>query len=714
MRSSLRITLSGFIFPAFFAVAQNNGPISLVSRLPEGPCHAVFVKDMHAYVGNGSALDVVDVSDPSNPTRVGRAMLPGVAEEVIVDGSYVYIAGTRPGLTILEVSTSGAPVLVASVDLCDAWAIELADSLMFVAHSDLVTILDVSSPSSPQVVSAITLGGNDVWDVAVRGDTLFIAAPQAGIYVYDVHEPSQPAFIKQFFLNDGFKPRSLTWCGPYLYVTSSPPGMMEYGKMHILEIIGPDSLHEVSSVTFQGDWGSSGRNVFVNGSIAYGSYASDVGNGVYIIDISSAEAPKLIYNLGGNDPMSIFVAGSTLFLAGNEAGMKVYDVSVPTPPQLLATYYTSAKTLDIALSGSWAYVSSGGIKSVDLSHPQNPVVHGPFAFSAGPIETHGSYTFVKSYSCIDIFDASSGDTLTKIGSLCHVDVTGFEVYENLLYVMGRDGMLHIADILSSGLPSWLGSTKAGGTLYDVSVMGSHAYVALARSGVSIIDVSDPTVPILVSTFAIPGVALGIDTFEDRAYVALRDSGLAILDLSNPSSPSVISTIPISRYNSAVTVAFPFAYVATLTGVTVIDVSNAASPQIVDSVQTADLPRAVAVSGIYFYVADYRGGLFVFANDLLNSVQTPRPDVPSEFRLSQNFPNPFNSRTRITYDLPRAGDVVVTIHSLAGELLETVFKGHQASGTRSVEWEPSGLSSGVYFYSVEFNGNSVTRGCVLLK
>ena len=211
-----------------------------------------------------------------------------------------------------------------------------------------------------------------------------------------------------------------------------------------------------------------------------------------------------------------------------------------------------------------------------------------------------------------------------------------------------------------------------------------------------------------------GGALGIDTFEDRAYVALRDSGLAILDLSNPSSPSVISTIPISRYNSAVTVAFPFAYVATLTGVTVIDVSNAASPQIVDSVQTADLPRAVAVSGIYFYVADYRGGLFVFAKDLLNRVQTPRPDVPSEFRLSQNFPNPFNSRTRITYDLPRAGDVVVTIHSLAGELLETVFKGHQASGTRSVEWEPSGLSSGVYFYSVEFNGNSVTRGCVLLK
>ncbi|HDP68880.1 MAG TPA: T9SS type A sorting domain-containing protein [Candidatus Marinimicrobia bacterium] len=90
--------------------------------------------------------------------------------------------------------------------------------------------------------------------------------------------------------------------------------------------------------------------------------------------------------------------------------------------------------------------------------------------------------------------------------------------------------------------------------------------------------------------------------------------------------------------------------------------------------------------------------------------------PTDFRLSQNYPNPFNPTTTISYTLPKAGNVTLTVYnSLGQEVMTLVNNEFKASaGSYNVHFDGSGLSSGIYFYTLTFNNNTIAKKMVLMK
>jgi endo-1,4-beta-xylanase len=74
---------------------------------------------------------------------------------------------------------------------------------------------------------------------------------------------------------------------------------------------------------------------------------------------------------------------------------------------------------------------------------------------------------------------------------------------------------------------------------------------------------------------------------------------------------------------------------------------------------------------------------------------PPQGRPLEFSLSQNYPNPFNPTTAISYRLAAAGIVTLDIYDLLGRKVATLVNALQNPGTHTVQWNASGLSSGVY-------------------
>ena len=89
--------------------------------------------------------------------------------------------------------------------------------------------------------------------------------------------------------------------------------------------------------------------------------------------------------------------------------------------------------------------------------------------------------------------------------------------------------------------------------------------------------------------------------------------------------------------------------------------------------------------------------------------------PQQFRLEANFPNPFNPKTRINYQLPVSGNVELSIYNLLGQKVATLVNRRQQAGNYSVEWDASDLSSGVYIYSLETDtGFKESRKLVLIK
>lgn len=99
--------------------------------------------------------------------------------------------------------------------------------------------------------------------------------------------------------------------------------------------------------------------------------------------------------------------------------------------------------------------------------------------------------------------------------------------------------------------------------------------------------------------------------------------------------------------------------------------------------------------------------------LLESSASLVAPLPTEFSVKANYPNPFNAKTLIGFDLPSDSDVNISIYSITGQLVETI-SGHFEAGTRSVTWDASDVASGVYFYKVSAGDFNQTLKMTLLK
>ena len=90
------------------------------------------------------------------------------------------------------------------------------------------------------------------------------------------------------------------------------------------------------------------------------------------------------------------------------------------------------------------------------------------------------------------------------------------------------------------------------------------------------------------------------------------------------------------------------------------------------------------------------------------------EIPVEFNLSQNFPNPFNAATNIEYTLLTGGHVSLIVYDLLGRQVETLVDKMQSPTEYKIEWNPPNLSSGIYFYILTFENITITRKMVFLK
>ncbi|MBX7043391.1 MAG: Ig-like domain-containing protein [Ignavibacteria bacterium] len=79
-------------------------------------------------------------------------------------------------------------------------------------------------------------------------------------------------------------------------------------------------------------------------------------------------------------------------------------------------------------------------------------------------------------------------------------------------------------------------------------------------------------------------------------------------------------------------------------------------------------------------------------------------LPEKFDLAQNYPNPFNPSTKIGFALPLDGNVVLSVFDNSGRLVSKISEGFRTAGYYTMDFNASNLSSGVYFYKLEFNGS----------
>ena len=90
------------------------------------------------------------------------------------------------------------------------------------------------------------------------------------------------------------------------------------------------------------------------------------------------------------------------------------------------------------------------------------------------------------------------------------------------------------------------------------------------------------------------------------------------------------------------------------------------------------------------------------------------NVHATFALEQNYPDPFNPSTVISYQLPVSSIVTIKVYDMLGREVRTLVNERESTGNHSVRFDAASLASGVYFYRLEAGSYHDTKKLLLLK
>ena len=694
-----------------------------------GQPRAAEVLGTTLFLGQSNLLAGYDVSNPSAPVRVVSLPLPGVIEKIAIDAgrSLLYAAARDAGVVVFDISNPAMPVEVLVINTPgSALGVTFHNNLLFIADGSAgLRVLDVTNPAAPTFVSALPSTGfiNDI-AVQTNGNYVYVSGTDFVLQNVKVSIPTAPVVFGTY-AGGTFGSASVAMTGNTAYTGSS--SIFGVSTLDVTDRSNPVVLGgyglatNVVSLTLDGPRMYSCQNF-----------------GILILDITPPDGRFVeLARLGnpGESGLDVAVSGNVLFTGMRGAGLDVYDVSVPAAPVMLHDGFADwGGAQDALVEGGYAYVAvgTGILNIVDVSNPDaiaqvthfDPV---PVA-SAVSIAKDGNTVFIgtpantynpPSVQIVDVANPMAPVHLGSYNDASAPDIGVMAAADGALYV-ARTGGVREYDVSTPATPLALYFLSEASPITRIHAVPSRLYV-LSMAGLRIIDSSSFLHEL--GSYTTPGTASGmwIDEARSRAYIADTGNGLVILDIADPTTPVLLGTYTALPGASDVSGSGNFAFVADGTaGVHLIDVFDPAAPSDLGQFDRPSGGRLrTLANGNDALVLDENAGLISLRNlAAATAVGDDSPTLPAA--LEQNSPNPFNPTTSIRYRVARAGHVSIVVYDAQGRAVRRLvdeiqdtsrehvirFDGRDAAGRV--------LSSGVYFYRLVAPGIVQTRKMVLLK
>ena len=500
-----------------------------------------------------------------------------------------------------------------------------------------LAVLNVATPSAPSVVG----GSNEPFfgrHVAIAGTRAVVAGQTdtglAHLWVLDVSVPSNPTVLGELSSSVSATFRAIVLNGTGTLAVATLGG----GGIWVIDLTTPSAPALLG--TYPTPTGSEGVALDSTSSLAY--VAS--GSGLLVLSLANPRVPTLVGSLNpGWIWHDVAVVGTLAYLSNQTGSLDVIDVSVASTPHYLRSTPLSGSPVQISVSGTQAAVHVGAgtndvVDIVSLATPASPVRTGSLTIGpAGTVEgltlLNGQLYVAAGTHGLMIFSLSSASLLgTTKDTFVGTDVA---MAGTIAVVIGGDTVtntvrLKVIDVHTPTDPVLVGQLPTNipwnslRPLITLNSTGTLAVATLGGSGVWVINLSTPSAPAHVGTYATPTGSEGVvlNATNSLAYVA-SGSGLLILSLANPALPSLVGSLNPGWIWHGVAVAGTLAYVTNQTGsLDVIDVSVPSAPHYLRSATLSGAAYQVSVSGTQ---AAVRVG--VGTNDVLDLVSLATPATP---------------------------------------------------------------------------------------
>ncbi|WOO43176.1 hypothetical protein [Rubellicoccus peritrichatus] len=591
------------------------GPVE-VARIEDGDSadfdsladvRGIEIEGDYAYVSSfaDSALTIIDVSDPTNPSFVSKIQdgvggfdfLSGCFNSEI-DDDLLYVAGVSDGaISIVDISGPASPQLIGVIrdgvngfnNLGFVIDLKVSGDLLYATAfgDDSLNIIDISNPASPQLVSSVVdgSGGFDfLWtatDVEIAGDYAYVAAFNEGaLNIIDISTPASPQLVSVIRddvagFNNLNSIRRIRLIDELVYVVSQGDNALtvidvsdKANPVLVAEAIdgvnGFNQLEELYSIDVDGN------NIYV-------ASFSETNPTVTIIEqtFDTITVDLIAQNrigIGTSEPSAELHVAGDAFVTGS-----LLDSSqqAGTTGQILTTTGSGTEwtTLNVndadsdptnelqtlSLNGG-ALSIDGGATNVDLSSAVNTILDGSSGLGiglgnvdpdAGLQINSGTGYDIPTNSLISFIDDSVTSTNGLGGTL------RIEIKDGYLYAVNLSGDLWVFDVndLNGAGPVEVDyidqASNSNSLLREVSVVGDHLFISSQGGTLSILNIADPTAVFseVVLRDGDPGFDLLNDAYDvavtgNYLYVvsANSDSGITVMDFSVPNAPSFVTTI----------------------------------------------------------------------------------------------------------------------------------------------------------------------------
>lgn len=537
------VTLSGLINDIakngemLYIACQNQGmrildvfgphlPYQVGSLDTDGGIYEIAIAGSYAYIADGmDGLRIVDVSDPANPIQVGWHNIVGISRGVAVSGDLAYIGAGAHGLKVIDVSDPTAPVQIGNYQPGGDWYAQhvvLMDQFALVASgSNGLTVFDISDPTTPTPVASCATPGY-AWRLALQGSHLYVADNEGGLRVIDVSDPLAP-----FETGSATTPEwteNVALDGDFAYVCEGSAGLA------VFDITNPSNPTEVGLYQTGG---------FTFRMTVAENYAFAGGDNLCAVDISDLEAPIMIGSIPGLDfCWDITKRDDYLYVADNDAGLRIVDVSDPANPVETSVWDTPGHATRIALKEDYAFIgdSWGGLRVIDITDPAAPFEAGfaDFGDAAQTICLRDNYAFIGGHTFV-VYDISDPTDPVQIASVppagyCQQDMV---LIGNLAYVIGMEGYLQVIDISDPTLPVEIAVFQAANSGAALAIEDGLAYIACMGAGLKVVDITDPQNMQINGFFDI--IATDVAIRDGNVYLAAGDTGFWIVRYEQPAA-----------------------------------------------------------------------------------------------------------------------------------------------------------------------------------
>ena len=591
-------------------------------------------------VSSVSGLEIVDISNSKTPVLLGSYSGSPISSpsSVHVAGSIAYVTAGYQGLHLFDVSNPASPELVGSYDTDEeAGSVIVQNNFAFIANGlGGLLILDVVDPQNPIFAGSYDMPGYTN-DVAISNGIAFVSARSSSDHVHfvDISDPSNP-FLVSTYDQIGAANR-ISVIDDVLYIGS-----------YVLEIVDISDLASPYRIAYQSNRfdGSGFLSDFeIVDDIAY-VIDRDSGR-IITMELSDMDNPRIAAFSGrvSGNLVSMTESGGNIIVASADTGFSLFDAADPAPTSIVNEIDLAEHGRDVEVVDNRMYVlqDRDDLLIYDLSDRSNPVLIGAAPASGnayGLVVRNGiAYVAARSqgleiYYVDDPESAQLVANLTGIGAAYDLDISG-----NFVYIVDFfNGVLHIVDVSVPILPSLAGSLVMPGDSRDIAVYNNFAYTADMASGIGIVDVSDPSNPVLVKSLD-PGQVQAVTVNDSKLFVG-EGRSLIIYDITNPVDPVLLGESNVNGLVQDIVVSGENAYVTTdLIGMEVFNISNLENPVSIAQQDVIGLPGKAAIDGEYVYVTsgrgdypDFSGGLHViYAGDCNNSA--PRAHSGGPYTVS---------------------------------------------------------------------------------